>query len=83
MTNTSPKLFFQASCYQKSLERKNYFIMDLKGAYAIKFLIDSCAALGMIGTTGGCSLEIPQGFNKWNKRATENEVNWKSAWLTS
>lgn len=57
--------------------------MDLKGAYAVKFLIDSCAALGMIGTTSGCSLEIPQGFNNWDKWAMENEVNWKSAWLTS
>lgn len=69
--------------HQESLGRKNYFIMVLKGAYATEFLIDSCASLGTIGPTGGCFLEVPRGFNKWNKWAMEKEVNWKSAWLTS
>lgn len=82
LANTSPKLLRQADCHQNSLGRKNYFRTDLKGTYAIKFLIDSYAALGMTGTTGGCFLEIPQGFNKWNKWAMGNEVSWKSAWLT-
>lgn len=57
--------------------------MVLKRAQAIKFLTDSGSALGMAGTIGGRFLEIPQGFNKWNKWAMENEVNWKSVCLTS
>lgn len=57
--------------------------MVLEGAQAFKFLTDSGAALGMAGTIGGYFLEIPQGFNKLNKWAVENEVNRKSACLTS
>lgn len=57
--------------------------MVLKRAQANKFLTDSGSALGMAGTIGGRFLEIPQGFNKWNKWAMENEVNWKSVCLTS
>lgn len=57
--NTFPKLFFQTSYHHKSFRRQKYFVMDLNGVYGITFLIDSCAALGMIDTIGGCSLEIP------------------------
>lgn len=60
LANTSPKQLQQADCHRNSLGRKNYFRMDLKGTYAVKFLIDSCAALGMIGTMVGAFWRSPK-----------------------